>query len=636
MNFVNSKNYFDEKLIQAKPLMNKLTISLLIFLIVFFNESFSQGLLNKPVARVGNLSISDEEFRERFEMTPGFNRQKKNSEESNKIEFLFTLVAEKLWALEALNRNLDTAEAIKFSTNAFEKMFVRDVLFKKEIQDRINITEDELSYGLIKYSNKLYVNFLFSEDADEINSLSNLINEGVPFDSILAESPEKDEQKTPKEIVFGQMDENIEDVLYDLKVGENTEPILTPDGWYIFKLVNRSEQKLMSESDKETTLKNIKKIIEARKLIEREKEFYIDFFKDKKVEIEPEIFEKLAREISSIFEKKKKAFAIDDNELINLDVNDILKIESDLGKDKASQIFIKFENNPVTTKEYLNSLIFDGFNSKDFKINIIRASLDKRIKGDIEKELLYREGAERGYNNLPEVKAQVELWREHYLSEMIKDEFRDSISVTNDEVFQYYKQNNKPESYPMLVNIVEVLTDSLENAVKVLNDLNSGIDIKILAKKYNKREWTKKKDGEYGLFPITQYGEIGQIASSMDIGDIYGPLKLKEGYSVFKLIDKQDEKFIPPKPFERFKDQYKQDLIFQKLYKRMTDFTYELAIKYGVDLDLNDLENIKVTSLPSFGIRYLGFGGKITAVPLLAPNADWADKWIKDQQKILP
>jgi parvulin-like peptidyl-prolyl isomerase len=617
--------------------MKKLII-IFFFFTLLYHESFTQDLLNKSVARVGNLKISDQEFLERYEMTPGFNRQRKNSTESNKIEFLFTLVAEKLWAIEALNRNLDTTEAIKFSTKAFEKMFVRDALFKKEIRDKIIITDQELSAGLVKNSTKLYVNFLFSEDAEEINSLYNLINDGVPFDSILAESPEKEEQISPMEIVFGQMDESVEDILYNLKIGENTKSILTPDGWYIFKLVNRSAELLMNEKDKEDAVKNVKKIIEARKLIDKQQEFYAKFFRNKKVDVNPQIFESLAKEISTIFEKEKKSLAIADSELIYLSIEDVSKIKSDFGNAILSENFIKLEKDPITTREYLNSLIFDGFNSKDYKINIIRASLDQRVQRDIEKELLYREGFAREYNKLPEVKRDVELWREHYLFEMIKDQFRDSVNVTENEVFKYYQQNNKPESYPMLVNVVEILTDSVGKAVKILNELNSGEDVKALAKKYNKRAWTKKSDGEYGLFPITQYGEIGRIASTMNVGDVYGPLKLKEGYSVFKLIDKQKEKFIPPQPFERFKDQYKQDLIFQKLYKRMTDFTYSLAVKYGVSLDLINLKDIKVTSIPSFGIRYLGFGGKINAAPLIAPNVDWADKWIQYQQeqKVIP
>ena len=104
------------------------------------------------------------------------------------------------------------------------------------------------------------------------------------------------------------------------------------------------------------------------------------------------------------------------------------------------------------------------------------------------------------------------------------------------------------------------------------------------------------------------------------------------------MIDKQEQKTVPAEPFEKFKDKYKQDLTYQKLHKKMTDFTYNLSIKYGVTLNLNLLEQIQVTTLPSFGIRHLGFGGKMTAVPLIAPNVDWAEQWIKNQQqpKVIP
>ncbi len=608
-------------------------VYILLFISVLVNNISPQTFTRNYVAKVGNMEISDSEFLQRYEFTPTFNRQLRKTTESQKIEFLFTLIAEKLWALEAIDRKLDTTQVIKFTEKAFEKMFVRDKLFRDEVQNKIVITEQDLLSGLAKKSTKLYVNFLFSEDFEEINSLYNLMNAGIPFDSILAESPEKDEQTKPIEIVFGQMEETVEDILYGLKVGEYTKPILTPDGWYIFKLANRSEQMLISQNEKEDELKNIKKTIEARRLIVRQSEFYEDFFKDKKVDVDPEIFENISQSLSAAFTLKKNLLKIDDNELINFEPEDLLKIEKDFGSEKLSRPFLKFEENPISTKEYLRTLVFDGYNSKEYKINIIRASLDERVRKDIEKELLYREGVKRGFNNLPDIRSEIEIWRSNYLFQLLKDKFRDSVNVTEEEVYEYYQRLNKPQSYPMLVNIIEILTDSLENVEKIFSEINRGIDFKLIAQKYNKREWTKKSNGEYGLFAISQFGEIGKIASTMNVGDVYGPLKLSEGYSIFKLIDKQEEKIIPPKPFERFKEQYTKDLTFQKLYKKMTDFTYQLSVKYGITLNLDRLEEIKVTSLPSFAIRYLGFGGKVTAVPILAPNVDWAEQWIKNQQQ---
>ncbi len=609
-----------------------------IFIVIFFLllitvELYSQNFIDKSVARVGNLTISDQEFLERYEMTPGFNRHRKSTIESQKIEFLFSLIAEKLWALESINRGMDTTDVIKFTTESFTKMFVRDALFKKEIQEKSIASDQEVLEGLNKSTSKLYVNFLFSNDLEEINFLFKLLNEGIPFDSILAESVEKDEQLSPIEVVFGQMDESLEETLFNLKIGEFTQPILTSDGWYIFKLVNRSEQLMDGNVSKEDAAKTVRKTLEARKLIANQKEFYADFFRDKQVDINPELFEMLAKNISTLFEYKKKNYQLKENELMNLETPDILKMEEVFGDKLLSSNFILFDKDPISFGKYLRMLVFDGYNASDYKLNFIRASLDTRVRRDIEKELLFREGKNRGYDDLPEVKKEVETWREHYLFQALKAQYSDSVQVSEDEVYRYYQRNHKPEWIPMQVNIIEILTDSLEIVQKIFNELNDGKDFKEICNRYNKREWTKKSGGEYGLFPVTENGEIGRIASTMNIGDIYGPLELKEGYSIFKLIDKQEQKLIPEQPYEKVKDKYRQDLTYQKLYKKMTDFTYALSVKYGVSLNLDLLEQISVTTLPSFGIRFLGFGGKMTAVPLIAPNVDWAEQWIKNQQQ---
>ena len=453
-------------------------------------------------------------------------------------------------------------------------MFVRDALFKKEIQEKSIASDQEVLEGLNKSTSKLYVNFLFSNDLEEINFLFKLLNEGIPFDSILAESVEKDEQLSPIEVVFGQMDESLEETLFNLKIGEFTQPILTSDGWYIFKLVNRSEQLMDGNVSKEDAAKTVRKTLEARKLIANQKEFYADFFRDKQVDINPELFEMLAKNISTLFEYKKKNFQLKENELMNLETPDILKMEEVFGDKLLSSNFILFDKDPISFGKYLRMLVFDGYNASDYKLNFIRASLDTRVRRDIEKELLFREGKNRGYDDLPEVKKEVETWRKHYLFQALKAQYSDSVQVSEDEVYRYYQRNHKPEWIPMQVNIIEILTDSLEIVQKIFNDLNDGKDFKEICNRYNKREWTKKSNGEYGLFPVTENGEIGRIASTMNIGDIYGPLELKEGYSIFKLIDKQEQKLIPEQPYEKVKDKYRQDLTYQKLYKKMTDFTY--------------------------------------------------------------
>jgi len=141
---------------------------LLIILLIPFYSIKSQLILDKPVAKVGNLSISKDEFLERYEFTPLFGKNKKGMRESLKLEFLYSLIAEKLWALEAENLKLDTMQVMKFASEEYEKMFVRDALYRKEIKNKIKVSEDEIIEGFTRKNTTLSVNYLISKNKKEI------------------------------------------------------------------------------------------------------------------------------------------------------------------------------------------------------------------------------------------------------------------------------------------------------------------------------------------------------------------------------------------------------------------------------------------------------------------------------------
>ncbi len=262
--------------------------------------------LNKVVATIGNSAITSEEFLERYEMTPLFRKQIKRITPSLKLEFLYSLIAEKLWAQQAEAMGYDTTKIMNFVNEEFEKMFVRDAMYHREIKDKIKVTDEELIKGYVRNGKKLMINFLFSEDKKEIWNLYKMLNDGVPFDSVLATRPEQKEQLEPEEIVYGQMAEEIEDSLYSLKIRNYTSPLLTPDGWYIFKLTNIINQIFKSQSDKDDASGAVQKVIKARKEKKLFQQFYINFFRDKKVNIKKPLFQSLVRKIAADFKKKNE------------------------------------------------------------------------------------------------------------------------------------------------------------------------------------------------------------------------------------------------------------------------------------------------------------------------------------------
>jgi len=585
------------------------------------------NLKNKIVATVGDDKITGEEFLQRYEFTPLFRKQIKRMTQSLKLEFLYSLISEKLWALQAKDLGYDTLSVMKYVSSKLEDMFVRDALYRREIKDKVKISDKELLQGYMRYNTKLEVRYIFAKKLDEIKKLYNLLKMGVSFDSLLATRPEAAEQAKPREIGFGQMDVIVEDSLYALKIGQFTEPVYSEEGWYIFKLVNRIGQ-VMTGSH-EDAVKTVKATIEARKEEILYKKYFDKFFGSRKVEADAHLFRSLARKISEIFTVKKKDFRIKEGDPVYLDVKDVEHIEKEFGPDSLKMSYIKFENNPKSLKGFIEDLAWEDFSSvKTDTLSIMRL-LNIETRANIEHELLAREGIKEGLQYLPSVQRDLHEWRENYLAQILKNKFLDSAKISNQELYNYYRRYNHDNFYPEEVNIVEVFNRNTQVIDKILNDLKKGVDIKKLAFMYTQRSWTKKDSGEFGYFPITLHGEIGRIAASMKVGDVYGPLKIKGGYSIFKLIGKRAARKELAQPFDKVKDDLRRNLEIQKEHKAITDYTVKLAQKFGIVINGPVLRQIPVTQVNAFGFRYLGFGGRLTAAPLMTPNVDWVEPYLK-------
>jgi len=269
-----------------------------------------------------------------------------------------------------------------------------------------------------------------------------------------------------------------------------------------------------------------------------------------------------------------------------------------------------------------------GFKSADTKH--VLSVLNGKTREFIEREVLAEEGYKQKLDQTKEVKESFGMWKDFLLHQAMQGAFLDSAKVSDDEVAAYYAIRNLKKGSTTLVNIVEVLTSSLETVDTVLQKLKEGVDLKILAKLYSERQQTKESSGEFGLFPTTSFGEIGRIAGTLNVGDTYGPLKVPEGYSIFKLIDKKQPEFIADEEFAVMKEKLKRDLAFNKLRNSIINYSVDLAHKYGITINQNVLNAAHVTNLNSVIYRYIGFGGKITAVPMMTPFTDWVQEWKKN------
>ena len=613
-------------------------INLFLLLFIYSLSLYAQAVDDNTVlgtAGFKNISVMD--FKERFEFTPQFGTMSDKTIKEYQLNFLYSLLSEKLWAIDAVEKGYDTTSVMRMVTKSFEDMFIRDRLYMKDIRGQAKYTRQEFLQAVKRQATKLYVNYLFSEDSTEIFKLHRLIKSNVSFDSILAESPEKVDQKKPEEIIYGQMSEEMEDALYKLKKNECSKPLESPQGWYIFKLVDYQESTIINPENKESDITQAaKKVLSARKEQKLLLEYYKNLLKGKKIFVDNVLLKSLTLQVSQILMNKKTVNHVGDKDLIPLVAHDVIAIQNTLGKDTLAKVLFSLGKQKYTVNDYLLVLGFDVYKTLNPEVNAVYKTLNVRLRKFIEGELLAELGRKEGLADDPEVKRELALWKDNYLYAMSRTKIMDSVSVSDTEAIKYYNTIYKEKKFPRQVNIIEILTDDIATAASVIGQAKTGKDFRELAKKYNKRDWTKKTDGEYGYFPISMYGEIGEAAAKMEINEIYGPIKVKEGYSVIKLIGKKDEYVeYPSKTFDQAKDQIRKTLEYQRA-KRILDYrTVELAKKYGMDIKEDVFRGVETSTVTSFGIHHLGFGGQVTAAPLLAPDNDWVEIYFK-QQNITP
>jgi parvulin-like peptidyl-prolyl isomerase len=591
----------------------------IIFILILFSRISSAQNENEVLAKIGSDIITVEQFQNRFDFMPHLNYSNSNID-SIKKEFLYSLVAEKLWAFEADQLEIDTNETVKLSLKSLEKLFVKDELYKREVESKIVITANEIKTGLTRVTRILNALIITSPDSEKIWKLYNSFQAGASFDSVLRimNMPSK-----PFEVKYGSLeDEVMEEILYSLNLNEISKPVNAKDNWFIFKLVD-DELDLSIDPAKEHARNIVIKKLKDRKSQKLGRTYLDQLLSGKSITADRQLFDKMSDKLLEILKERTAKSEYDSVISVDLLETDIKKLISSLSSAQLNAAFVKFDSDPATIKDFLYYMIyqkvfFDSFNSIKFK-----QSLNRIVKKFIEDELISREGFKLGLDKLTVVKNDLQIWKNYYLCEVLMNSYADSITITDEEMKKFISEEKDLPSSSQ-VNIREILTENIDDAEKILEELNDGKDFELLAKIYNQREWTKQSNGEWGFFNPSTAGEIGRIAAGMDIGQIYGPIKVSEGYSIFKLIEKKNQNGIQNTVLD--KDSLKLirvKLALSKMDNLLNDKTISLAKKYKISLDERLFKTIKTSEINTFTYRFIGFGGKIVAFPITIPMYEW-------------
>ena len=596
---------------------------IILLLLILVTQNFAQSE-NKVLAKIGNKIITAKEFKYRYELTPQINRKNKD-ENKTKEEFLYTLIAEDLFSLQAQEQGFDTLNDFRAVYTPLEKMYVRDALYNEKIKSKIKLDKKKLIAGLKLANRRLFVDYVYTQNEKKIKQAYKLLSANSNFDSLATLLDKEIEYiNKPYEVTFGKMSIEAENAIYNLKPNEITKPIKSPEGWYIFRLLKEEPIIYKSFTEKESA---VKKVVKNRIEDSLYNEYWLKFFKGKHITTSGTLFWYLAENLQKIISEIKEANK--DKKQITLTLKDFMILEASLNADSLKKVFIELPGNSLTLKDFLNEFIFEGFFTFTTDIKIISEQLSSRVKRQIELELLAAEGYKKGLESLPEVKRETEIWKDNYLATLYRRDFIEKEKLSDEDIKKYLTKNSKERLKETEISIIEITTNSLDEIEKILKQEQSGVDFKKLAKRYKK----SNDKIETGFFSVSENKEIGTIAETMNIGDVYGPVKTDTGYTVFKLIGKKESNLKIK--ISQLDEKTKRKIRYKKILESLENKTAELAEKYKVTIDKNLLDSIKLLNAQMVVLRYMGFGGRIPAFPNVTPFYQWKKKWEQIKKDLL-
>jgi parvulin-like peptidyl-prolyl isomerase len=609
-----------------------------VFLLVIFALATTISAQPKEsiVAEIGNQRITDKDFRLRFELSPYLSRKSNWNIDTLKSDFLYSLVSERLWFLEAMDKMMDRTDKFQFYFKPIEDIFLRDALFKKEISDKILLSATDVSKAIYnsQYTSKTTV--IYSPDSALIIKLDGILGKSktVKLDSLLKTKEFTSCSANPIEIKLGTLkDEEIENSIFLLRPGGFTKPIKSEVGWVIF-FVNDLVFKAIDLGDEKAT-NEAKKIVKERRAFIKTNEFLQNYLRNFTLNIDEPAFKLVADKIYKTIVRNTAKF--DDTSTISYSLNEIdyTLIKSELGKENLNKTLFSVKDKKVTIWDFLANLAFEehAFTSK--KKEGVYQRLSKLAKNFVQQNILTFEAENQGLFNAKSVRDDLESWKQNMMAQMLKVSLLDSVRVSDQEIQDYYRKSVLTDKDFVMVNLKLITLPNLAGIEDALNLTGKGKTFDEIVASYGKTDSLVNEKGETGLKPAIFLGDIGIIASKLSVNELYGPIKRGDNYTLLMVKEKQQVNDSLKINFENSKEQLRSYLFQKKLNQFISKKTLQLADKYQAKVYENVLKDIKTTNITMFVHRLMGFGGRISGVPLLDNWVDWIDI-NKLRQELLP
>ena len=435
-------------------------------ILIFSGIILAQKNDDPPLVKVGSITITRKEFLSRYELTPGINRRKNNTD-ADKGEFLLSMIAEKLLILKAQQEGWDSDTIVNYAVREVERALVRDELYRKEVQDKVTITDSEKNICIKRSLNDLKVYFLVARSKEGAEFLYSQIQKGKTVDHFSFTIESKDEFDGPDSAIarWGDIDDRMENVIYNLKLNETSKPFQLDDGWYIVKLMGKTVSVIVGAKERKGVEEKVVSVLRKRKEQKRMTEYMNGKLKRTTTEINAKLLKSTIIHLWEIAQLKNPVRTDSTMFFVDRSVLDSLDLRM---KDSLHLPFITFPHTTWSLETALSKISESNLATPAPSIKKIRLDVEQRLHDLIDQEYIVQIGYQQGLNLSAAVRNDLKVWSDSYISQLVRNRTMDTVTVSQNEIEELRRVFRNDTS---IVNNNDAAREKMKQ-MKMQNDLD--------------------------------------------------------------------------------------------------------------------------------------------------------------------
>ena len=468
------------------------------------------------VARVGETDITLDRLERAVEtLYSGAKAQTPNKER----KALERLVDIEVLLLGAHQRNLQNDFQVKNTVEVREQELMLEELYKRGVlkgDDQISNDEARAYFDRYRIGQERRVSRVLVSSPMEIDRVFQRTHAGETFAAIASDMSE-DGETAMQGGDIGWMSRLsfkshiLRRQVFDAEVGGLIGPIQEPDGYSIMKVVDERQVPFENAAAAVKTV-----MIEQKRALAT---------------------------IAFLEELAKRAGIQERTETLTLLLNRLSEAGEELPEFKQGELRMPLfvvDGGQWTLDNFINAMLSERDQAEIRTIDDLR-DYARRLYAF--KVLLPQHGRQQGMDKIDHIADELRRVKREMLLERIRQtEVIERIDFDEGDERAYFDRNKARYVRPERTSILEVLVDDRDRAESLRTEMEKGGDLDELARRYSKRSTRiRRAGGRMQLLNPDKYGKLGWEAKDAQVGEVVGPVKTNNGYSVFKVLKKLPE-----------------------------------------------------------------------------------------------